>query len=166
MLLQDCILEINDDMSELEKFVRQEAMNYVETTCFLSYLSPNNKYIDSVVEKGKEVTPYVFKLFREMGEDSNQNMYTHWFLFVMERLYGPEPFEGYVGIPMCVRYWLKREKHGLLNNEIYNKTLKDNTEEATAELDFLCDLFEITKEEMINIEIMDNEQSKEGMESM
>lgn len=160
MLLQDCILEINDDMSELEKFVRQEAMNYVETTCFLSCLSSNNKYINNVVERGKEITPYVFKLFKEMGENSSQNMYTHFFLFVMERLYGPEPFEGYVGIPMCVRYWLKREKHGLLDNKIYNKTLKANTEETTAELDFLCDLFETNEEELKNY-IYQNGENKE-----
>ena len=55
-------LEITDDMSDLEKFVRQEADNYVNSTMFLSVISEHHPNIDSVVEKGKEVTPYVVKL--------------------------------------------------------------------------------------------------------
>ena len=89
--------EITDDMSDLEKFVRQEADNYVNSTMFLSSISTHHKHIDSVVEKGKEVTPYVVKLYKENGDYSNQNMYTHFFLIVMHRLYG-NPFDRYVGI--------------------------------------------------------------------
>ena len=107
-------LEITDDMSDLEKFVRQEADNYVNSMLILSSISIHHKNIDSVVEKGKEVTPYVVKLYKENGEDSSQNMYTHFFLIVMHRLYG-NPFEEYVGMESCVKYWLKRYEHNLLD---------------------------------------------------
>ena len=123
-------LEITDDMSDLEKFVRQEADNYVNSTIFLSSISTHHKNIDSVVEKGKEVTPYVVKLYKENGEYSNQNMYTHFFLIVMQRLYG-NPFEGYVGMDFAVRYWLKAYEHDCLD---WDKE-KDNTA-------FLLDLFD------------------------
>lgn len=123
-------LEITDDMSDLEKFVRQEADNYVNTTCFLSCISDHHKNIDSVVEKGKEVTPYVVKLYKENGEYSNQNMYTHFFLIVMQRLYG-NPFEGYVGMDFAERYWLKAYEHDCLD---WDKE-RDNTA-------FILDLFD------------------------
>lgn len=132
-------LEITDDMSDLEKFVRQEADNYVNSTCFLSCISDHHKNIDSVVEKGKEVTPYVVKLFKENGEDSPQNMYTHFFLIVMQRLYG-NPFGGYVDMLFCVRYWLKRYEHGLL--EDYDKSTEMEKEEA-----FILDLFQCKDKE-------------------
>lgn len=132
-------LEITDDMSDLEKFVRQEADNYVNTTIFLSCISDHHKNIDSVVENGKEVTPYVVKLFKENGEDSPQNMYTHFFLIVMQRLYG-NPFEGYVGIPFAVRYWLKRYEHGLLEDY-------DNSTEKEKEDAFILDLFQCKNKE-------------------
>ena len=121
-------------MSDLEKFVRQEADNYVNTTIFLSCISDHHKNIDSVVEKGKDVVPYVVKLFKENGEDSPQNMYTHFFLIVMQRLYG-NPFEGYVDIEFCVRYWLKRYEHNLLDD--YNENTDDEKEKK-----FLLDLFQ------------------------
>jgi hypothetical protein len=127
-------LEITDDMSDLEKFVRQEADNYVNSTIFLSSISDHHKNIDSVVEKGKEVTPYVVKLYKENGEYSNQNMYTHFFLIVMQRLYG-NPFEGYVGMEFCVRYWLKRYEHDLLDD--YDGNTDDEKERK-----FLLDLFD------------------------
>lgn len=123
-------LEIRDDMPELEKFVREEAENYVNSTCFLSSISDHHKNIDSVVEKGKEVTPYVVKLYNENGEYSNQNMYTHFFLIVMQRLYG-NPFKGYVGMDFAVRYWLKAYEYNCLD---WDKE-KDNTA-------FLFDLFD------------------------
>ena len=72
-------LEITDDMSELEKFVRQEAMNYVNATCFLSSISDEHPNIDSVIEKGKDITPYVVKLYKEKGEYASDNMFTHFF---------------------------------------------------------------------------------------
>lgn len=137
-----CELKITDDMSELEKYVREQAMAYVDSTIFLSSINPSHPNIDNVVQKGKEVTPYVFKLFKENGEDSTSNMYTHFFLLVMEKLYEPEPFEGYVGIPMCVKYWLTKEKHGLLDKDIRNITI-DNTKEYKDVLNFLFDLFNI-----------------------
>ncbi len=127
-------LEITDDMSDLEKFVRQEADNYVNSTIFLSSISTHHKNIDSVVEKGKEVTPYVVKLFKENGEDSPQNMYTHFFLIVMQRLYG-NPSEGYVGIPFAVRYWLKRYEYDLLDD--YDENTDDEKEKK-----FLLDMFQ------------------------
>ena len=142
-------LEITDDMSDLEKFVRQEADNYVNTTIFLSCISDHHKNIDSVVEKGKEVTPYVVKLFKENGEDSPQNMYTHFFLIVMQRLYG-NPFEGYVGMEFCVRYWLKRYEHGLL--EDYDKSTEKEKEEAFILDLFQCKDIEELKKFMINTE--------------
>lgn len=142
-------LEITDDMSDLEKFVRQEADNYVNSTIFLSSISTHHKNIDSVVEKGKDVVPYVVKLFKENGEDSPQNMYTHFFLIVMQRLYG-NPFEGYVGMEFCVRYWLKRYEHNLLDD------YDENTDEEK-EKKFFLDLFQCKDEEelikcMINTE--------------
>ena len=127
-------LEITDDMSDLEKFVRQEADNYVNSTIFLSNISTHHKNIDSVVEKGKEVTPYVVKLFKENGEDSPQNMYTHFFLIVMQRLYG-NPFGGYVGMPFAVRYWLKKYEHGMLDGYVEGSD-KEKDEK------FLLDLFQ------------------------
>lgn len=143
-------LEITDDMSDLEKFVRQEADNYVNSTIFLSSISTHHKNIDSVVEKGKEVTPYVVKLFKENGEDSPQNMYTHFFLIVMQRLYG-NPFEGYVGMEFCVRYWLKRYEHGLL--EDYDKSTEEEKEKA-----FILDLFQCKDIEELK-KFMINEES-------
>ena len=143
-------LEITDDMSDLEKFVRQEADNYVNSTIFLSCISDHHKNIDSVVEKGKEVTPYVVKLYKENGEYSNQNMYTHFFLIVMQRLYG-NPFEGYVGMEFCVRYWLKRYEHGLL--EDYDKSTETEKEEA-----FILDLFQCKDKEELK-KFMINEES-------
>ena len=116
-------LEITDDMSDLEKFVRQEADAYVNSTIFLSCISTSHKNIDSVVEKGKDVVPYVIKLYKENGEYSNQNMYTHFFLIVMQRLYG-NPFEGYVGMQFAVRYWLKRYEHGMLDDYDENKEVQ------------------------------------------
>ena len=127
-------LEITDDMSDLEKFVRQEADNYVNSTIFLSCISDHHKNIDRVVEKGKDVVPYVVKLFRENGEDSPQNMYTHFFLIVMQRLYG-NPFEGYVGMEFCVRYWLKKYEHGMLDGYVEGSD-KEKDEK------FLLDLFQ------------------------
>ena len=142
-------LEITDDMSDLEKFVRQEADNYVNSTIFLSCISDHHKNIDSVVEKGKEVTPYVVKLFKENGEDSPQNMYTHFFLIVMQRLYG-NPFEGYVGMEFCVRYWLKRYEHDLLDD--YNENTDDEKEEA-----FFLDLFQCKDKEELKKFIINEE---------
>ena len=142
-------LEITDDMSDLEKFVRQEADNYVNSTIFLSSISDHHKNIDSVVEKGKEVTPYVVKLFKENGEDSPQNMYTHFFLIVMQRLYG-NPFEGYVGIPFAVRYWLKKYEHGMLENYVKG-TDKEKDEKFLLDL-FQCKTLEELKKFMINTE--------------
>jgi hypothetical protein len=133
---------ITEDMSELEKFVRQEADNYVNTTCFLSCISDHHPNIDSVVEKGKEVTPYVVKLYKEYGENSSQNMYTHFFLIVMQRLYG-NPFEGYVGMEFCVRYWLKAYKHGVLEDIFKDNRNETNKKKSIA---FLCDLFETNEE--------------------
>lgn len=133
MLPKDFMLEITNDMSELEKFVRQEAMKYRESTMFLSSISSSHPNIDSVVERGKEVTPYVVKLYREHGEYATDNMYTHFFLIVMQRLYG-NPFEGYIGMEMCIRYWLKAYEHDCLE---WDKET-DNTEKS---LSFLCDLF-------------------------
>lgn len=126
--------EITDDMSELEKFVRQEADSYVNSSIFLSCISDHHKNIDSVVDKGKEVVPYVVKLFKENGEDSPQNMYTHFFLIVMQRLYG-NPFEGYVGMQFAVRYWLKRYEHGMLDD------YDENTDKKKEE-NFILDLFQ------------------------
>jgi len=143
-------LEITNDMSDLEKFVRQEADNYVNTTIFLSCISNHHKNIDSVVEKGKDVVPYVVKLFKENGEDSPQNMYTHFFLIVMQRLYG-NPFEGYVGMEFCVRYWLKRYEHDLLDD--YDENTDDEKEEA-----FLLDLFQCKDKEELK-KIIINEES-------
>lgn len=142
-------LEITDDMSDLEKFVRQETDNYVNSTIFLSCISDHHKNIDSVVEKGKEVTPYVVKLFKENGEDSPQNMYTHFFLIVMQRLYG-NPFEGYVGMEFCVRYWLKRYEHDLLDD--YNENTDDEKEEA-----FFLDLFQCKDKEELKKFIINEE---------
>lgn len=133
MLPKDFVLEITDDMPELEKFVRQEAMKYLESTMFLSSISSSHPNIDSVVERGKEVTPYVVKLYKEMGEYASDNMYTHFFLIVMERLYDCA-FEGYVGMEMCIRYWLKAYEHDCLE---WDKE-QDNTVKA---LSFLQDLF-------------------------
>jgi len=127
-------LEITDDMSELEKFVRREADSYVNSTIFLSCISDHHKNINSVVEKGKDVVPYVVKLFKENGEDSPQNMYTHFFLIVMQRLYG-NPFEGYVGMQFAVRYWLKRYEHGMLDD------YDENTDKKKEE-NFILDLFQ------------------------
>ena len=142
-------LEITDDMSDLEKFVRQEADNYVNSTIFLSSISTHHKNIDSVVEKGKDVVPYVVKLYKENGEYSNQNMYTHFFLIVMQRLYG-NPFEGYVGMDFAIRYWLKRYEYDLLDD------YDENTDEEK-EKKFFLDLFQCKDEEelikcMINTE--------------
>ena len=139
-------LEITDDMSDLEKFVRQEADNYVNSTIFLSSISTHHKNIDSVVEKGKEVTPYVVKLFKENGEDSPQNMYTHFFLIVMQRLYG-NPFEGYVGMKFCVRYWLKAYEHDCLD---WDDKERDNTA-------FILDLFQCKDKEELK-KFMINEE--------
>ena len=100
-------LEITDDMPELEKFVRQEANAYVNSTMFLSIVARHHQNVDSVVAKGKEVTPYIMKLFQDAGGDSNENVFTFFFLNVMEGLYGQEPFDGFVGIPTCVKFWLK-----------------------------------------------------------
>ena len=137
-------LEITDDMSDLEKFVRQEADSYVNTTIFLSCISDHHKNIDSVVEKGKDVTPYVVKFFKENGEDSPQNMYTHFFLIVMQRLYG-NPFEGYVGRPFAVRYWLKRYEHNMLED------CDENTDKDKY-IGFLLDLYDCnTLEELREI---------------
>ena len=127
-------LEITDDMSDLEKFVRQEADSYVNSSIFLSCISDHHKNIDSVVDKGKEVVPYVVKLFKENGEESPQNMYTHFFLIVIQRLYG-NPFEGYVGMQFAVRYWLKRYEHGMLDD--YDENTDKEKEEK-----FLLDLFQ------------------------
>ena len=127
-------LEITDDMSELEKFVRQEADAYVNSTIFLSCISDHHKNIDSVVDKGKEVVPYVIKLYKENGEYSNQNMYTHFFLIVMQRLYG-NPFDGYVGMNFAERYWLKRYEHGMLDD------YDENTDKKKEE-NFILDLFQ------------------------
>ena len=135
--------EITDDMSDLEKFVRQEADNYVNTTIFLSCISDHHKNIDSVVEKGKDVVPYVVKLFKENGEDSPQNMYTHFFLIVMQRLYG-NPFEGYVGIPFAVRYWLKRYDHNMLED------CDENTDKDKY-IGFLLDLYDCKTLEELRI---------------
>ena len=164
-------LNITDDMSELEKFVRQEAMNYVNSTIFLSCISDHHKNIDNVVEKGKDVTPYVVKLYKEKGEYATDNMFTHFFLIVMSRLYG-NPFGGYVGMEMCVRYWLKAYEHDCL--DFVNKKC-DNTEKA---INFLSDLFNISKEdvekqleEQLEIEIQkqletEDERPEERMESV
>lgn len=141
---------ITDDMSDLEKFVRQEADNYVNTTMFLSHISDHHPNLDSVIEKGKDVVPYVVKLYKENCEDSPQNMYTHFFLLVMERLYG-NPFEGYVGMEFCVRYWLKRYEHGLL--EDYDKSTETEKEEA-----FILDLFQCKDKEELK-KFMFNEES-------
>ena len=132
-------LPITDDMSELEKFVRQEAMNYVNSTIFLSSISDHHKNIDSVVEKGKTVTPYVVALYREKGEYATDNMFTHFFLLVMQRLYG-NPFQGYVGMEMCVRYWLKAYEHDCLEYVTCENTDEDVTEKGIA---FLKDLFNL-----------------------
>lgn len=123
-------LEITDDMSDLEKFVRQEADLYVKETMFSSCISLENPHIVSVVKKGKDVTSYVVKLYKENGEYSHQNMFTHFFLLVMQNLYG-NPFEGYVGMDFAVRYWLKAYEHDCLD---WDKE-KDNTA-------FLFDLFD------------------------
>ena len=133
---------ITEDMSELEKFVRQEADNYVNSTIFLSCISSHHKNIDSVVEKGKEVTPYVVKLYKENGEYSNQNMYTHFFLIVMQRLYG-NPFEGYVGMGFAERYWIKAYEHDVLEDIFKDNRTEVNKEKSIA---FLCDLFETDEE--------------------
>jgi len=125
--------EITDDMSELEKFVRQEADSYVNETCILSYINPEHPHINSVVEKGKDVVPYVVKLFKENGEDSPQNMYTHFFLLVMDKLYG-NPFEGYVGMDFAVKYWLKRYDHDMLED------CDENTDKDKY-IGFLLDLY-------------------------
>lgn len=127
-------LEITDDMSDLEKFVRQEADSYVNSSIFLSCISDHHKNIDSVVDKGKEIVPYVIKLYKENGEESPQNMYTHFFLIVMQRLYG-NPFEGYVGMQFAVRYWLKRYEHGMLDD------YDENTDKKKEE-NFILDLFQ------------------------
>lgn len=151
-------LPITDDMSELEKFVRQEAMNYVNSTIFLSCISDHHKNIDSVVEKGKDVTPYVVKLYKEKGEYASDNMFTHFFLIVMQRLYG-SPFQGYVGMEMCVRYYLKAYEHDCLDME----KNKDNTEKA---INFLSDLFNTTTENIKKQIEEQNERPEERVESV
>lgn len=151
-------LEITDDMNELEKFVRQEAMNYVAATSFLSSISDEHPNIDSVVEKGKDVTPYVVKLYKEKGEYASDNMFTHFFLIVMQRLYG-SPFQGYVGMEMCIRYYLKAYEHDCLDME----KNKDNTEKTIA---FLSDLFNTTEENIKKQMEEQNGGSEETMESM
>ena len=127
------ILPITDEMSDLEKFVRQEAMEYLKTTIFLSYISPNHPNINSVVEKGKDVVPYVVQLYREKGEDATDNMYLHFFLLIMDKLY-ENPFNGYVGMRYAAKYWLKRYDHGLLTKPKEEIT---NEEEAEFVRDFL-----------------------------
>lgn len=151
-------LEITDDMNELEKFVRQEAMNYVNATCFLSSINDEHPNIDSVVEKGKDVTPYVIKLYKEKGEYASDNMFTHFFLIVMQRLYG-SPFQGYVGMEMCVRYYLKAYEHECLDME----KNKDNTEKTIA---FLSDLFNISEENIKKQIEEQNERPEERVESV
>ena len=151
-------LEITDDMSELEKFVRQEAMNYVQATSFLSSINDEHPNIDSVVEKGKDVTPYVVKLYKEKGEYASDNMFTHFFLIVMQRLYS-SPFQGYVGMEMCVRYYLKAYEHDCLDME----KNKDNTEKTIA---FLSDLFNTTEENIKKQMEEQNGGSEETMESV
>lgn len=151
-------LNITDYMSELEKFVRQEAMNYVNSTIFLSCISDKHPNIDSVVEKGKDVTPYVIKLYKEKGEYASDNMFTHFFLIVMQRLYG-SPFHGYVGMEMCVRYYLKAYEHDCLDME----KNKDNTKKTIA---FLSDLFNTTEENIKKQIEEQNERSEEGMETL
>ena len=151
-------LEITDDMSELEKFVRQEAMNYVQATSFLSSINDEHPNIDSVVEKGKDVTPYVVKLYKEKGEYASDNMFTHFFLIVMQRLYS-SPFQGYVGMEMCVRYYLKAYEHDCLDME----KNKDNTEKTIA---FLSDLFNTTEENIKKQIEEQNGGSEETMESV
>lgn len=151
-------LPITDDMSELEKFVRQEAMNYVNSTIFLSCISDHHKNIDSVVEKGKDVTPYIVKLYKEKGEYASDNMFTHFFLIVMQRLYG-SPFQGYVGMEMCVRYYLKAYEHDCLDME----KNKDNTEKA---INFLSDLFNTSKENIKKQIEEQNERPEERVESV
>ena len=131
MIPDKYVLEITDDMPELEKFVRQQAMAYLDTTVFLSAISPNHPNINSVYEKGKEIIPYLIKLFKEKDAYSNQNLYTHYFLLVMERFYG-NPFNGYIGIPLAVRYWLKRYEYGLLDGY-------DDQENAEKKKSFLSD---------------------------
>jgi len=131
--------EITDEMSDLEKFVRQEADNYVNSTIFLSCIGPHHTNLDSVVEKGKEVVPYIVKLYKEHGEYSNQNMYTHYFLLVMQNLYG-NPFDGYVGMDFAVRYWLKRYEHGLLDDY-------DTNTDKEKEENFILDLFQCKDKE-------------------
>ena len=151
-------LEITDDMSELEKFVRQEAMNYVNATCFLSSISDEHPNIDSVIERGKDITPYVVKLYKEKGEYALDNMFTHFFLIVMQRLYG-SPFHGYVGMEMCLRYYLKAYEHDCLDME----KNKDNTEKTIA---FLSDLFNTTEENIKKQIEEQNERHEENMGSL
>ena len=127
-------LEIRDDMPELEKFVREEANLYVKETMFSSCISLENPHIVSVVKKGKDVTSYVVKLYKENGEYSHQNMFTHFFLLVMQNLYG-NPFEGYVGMDFAVRYWLKKYEHGMLDGYVEDSDKKKDEE-------FLLDLFQ------------------------
>ena len=145
MLPERDILKITDDMPELEKFVRQEAMKYLEDTMFSSIIGTEHPHIDSVVEKGKDVVPYLIDLYKEKGKYSSQNMYTHFFLIVMQRLYG-NPFNGYVGMNMCIRYWLKAYKHNQLENIfVDNRKNKEDNEKAKI---FLTDLFDFKEEEL------------------
>lgn len=149
-------LEIKDEMSELEKFVREEATKYLNSTMFLSCISSHHPNLDSVVEKGKDVVPYVVKLYRENGEYSPQNMYTHFFLLVMQNLYG-NPFQGYVGMNFAIKYWLKRYDHNVLE---YNKDTDRDKYNAFL-LDFLdCkDMDELNKLKE-ELEAKDNEQTE------
>ena len=119
-------LKINDDMPELEKFVREEAMKYLEETMFLSSIDYNHPHLNSVVEKGKDVTPYVVKIYKENGEYSKQNMYTHFFLLVMDRLYG-SPFDSYVGMDYAIWYWLNAYENNCLDKETINLAEDEQT---------------------------------------
>lgn len=140
-------LEIRDDMSELEKYVREQAMAYVDSTIFSSCLSTNHENILNVVAKGKEAIPYVIKIYKEKGEYSPQNMYTHFFLICMQLVYG-NPFEGYVDMNFAERYWLKRYEHNLLDN--YENATKEQDEE------FVCDLLQCKKEDLPKLVSVDS----------
>ena len=106
-------LNITDDMTDEEKYVREQAMQYVDETAFLSYILPDNPHINNIVNMGKSVTPYIISLLQDNLE--NDGIYMHFCLLVLQIFYKDDiKIKGYIPMKQLAKLFIKMFNNNLL----------------------------------------------------
>lgn len=106
-------LDITDEMPDDEKYIREQAMTYVDKTAFISYTILDNPIINDIVNMGKSVTSYIISILKDNLE--NDGIYMHFCLLILQSLYKDDiKLKGYVPMKQLAELFIKMFDNNLL----------------------------------------------------